>query len=469
MLRPSELTEVVQEVNAQLTGAIVQKAFVPWPRAVYLELRQVGRSTVLAATVESELARLSVVDQRPRTPEAPVTLQARLRQELTGARLVRATFHEAARAVELAFLRLEKERSLWLELPGGGANLVLVVGGKTVAFSSEPREGLRVGQPYLAREAPASAKLAAPSRLRPLDGPLGFARAAEALFAGKEDAHRAQDLLRRTLAPLKAKLSRTERTLEKVRAEARRQPEAEAHRQLGELLAQNLGRFARGQKELRLTRYTEEGPVEELIALDGRRSPKEEVDWRFHQYRRLLRGCEHAQRRERELSAQADGLRAELARLTQEGAAPGDASVPASPVRAKDGQARASPYKEYTGSGGARIWVGKGSEGNDALTFKVARPQDLWLHARGVPGAHVVVPMEKGVTLAQEVLLDAAHLALHHSSAKGEPRGEVSYTAAKFVRKQKGGAKGQVLYTRERTLLLRVEPDRLERLLRTAD
>jgi predicted ribosome quality control (RQC) complex YloA/Tae2 family protein len=63
--------------------------------------------------------------------------------------------------------------------------------------------------------------------------------------------------------------------------------------------------------------------------------------------------------------------------------------------------------------------------------------------------------------------LDAAHLALHHSGAKGEPRGEVSWVPVKFVKKVKGGAPGQVLYTREKTLVVRMEPERLERLLKT--
>ncbi len=472
-LRPSELREVVEELSAQLASAIVQKAFSPWPRLVFLELRQVGRSTLLALSAEPELGRLSVVDERPVSPQTPPPFQARLRQELTGARLARVTLHAAARSVELAFVREEKPRSLWLELAsGGGGNLVLVGAGKVLGFSAEPRQGLRVGAPYAPVEGQ-PAPPSAPSRLAPPPGePLGFSRAAERLLSGKQVGLRAGELRRSLMAPLKAKLSRTQRTLEKVKAEARRQGEAEEHRRLGELLAQNLHRLSRGQKEISLIRYTEDGEVQERVAIDPRRSPKEEVEWRFHQYRRLLRGCEHAARRERELSAERDALQAQLDALAN---SPDEALVlraaggPPAPQKSAGDSPRARPYKEYLGSGGGRIWVGKGSEGNDALTFKIARPHDLWLHARGVPGSHVVLPLEKGTVLPQELLLDAAHLALHHSGAKGEPRGEVSYTQAKFVRKQKGGAKGQVIYTREKTLLLRVEPARLERLLRSAE
>jgi predicted ribosome quality control (RQC) complex YloA/Tae2 family protein len=128
----------------------------------------------------------------------------------------------------------------------------------------------------------------------------------------------------------------------------------------------------------------------------------------------------------------------------------------------------ASPYREYHSAKGERIWVGKNAAGNDALTFSRAKPHDLWLHARGIPGSHVVVPLAKGAPASQEVLLDAAHLALYHSDAKGEPRGEVSYTPVKFVHRVKGGAPGQVNYTREKTLLVRIEPERMRRLIETA-
>jgi predicted ribosome quality control (RQC) complex YloA/Tae2 family protein len=77
----------------------------------------------------------------------------------------------------------------------------------------------------------------------------------------------------------------------------------------------------------------------------------------------------------------------------------------------------------------------------------------------------VVVPLPRSAELPPDLLLDAAHLALHHSELKGETQGEVSYTHVKFVRKVKGGAPGQVTYTREKTFWLRVEADRLARLL----
>ncbi len=237
---------------------------------------------------------------------------------------------------------------------------------------------------------------------------------------------------------------------------------------MGELLTQNLFRIPRGAKSATLTEYTAEGPREVEIPLDPKKGAREQAEWHFHQYRRLLRGVEHAERRWLELEAEREKLDREADRIR---ALPEEALWKhldlLSAAARRNERPEARPYKEFLSADGSRIWVGKGAEANDALTFKVARAQDVWLHARGLPGSHVVVPLEKHQELLPEVLLDAAHLALHFSQAKGEPRAEVSYVKAKFLRKVKGGPPGRVTYTREKTFLCRVEPERIERLLRS--
>ena len=92
---------------------------------------------------------------------------------------------------------------------------------------------------------------------------------------------------------------------------------------------------------------------------------------------------------------------------------------------------------------------------------------DVWLHARGVPGSHVILEAVKNQEIHPEALLDAAHLAHHHSQQKNEPRGEIAWTQAKFVKKQKGGPPGAVTFTRDRSIALRVDPSRIERLLKS--
>ncbi|HLL81949.1 MAG TPA: NFACT RNA binding domain-containing protein, partial [Longimicrobium sp.] len=457
--------------------AFVQKAWVPQPKLCFLDLRQVGRSVLLCLSAQPELARLSVVDERFPSPPEPPAFQRWLRQEVVGAKLTAVRVLAKERLLRLELEKGGEPRALVLELRGSSGHLVLLGREDRVLAGAEHvpgRADLRPGGSYTPPPGELSPEaLALPSRLAPRgEHPFPFAQAAEALYGERDKGKRADEIRRRLVSPVKAKVARLQRTVEKVRAEAHRTEAAEEHKRVGELLAQNAYRLTRGQRSVRLTEYTDEGPREVEVPLDPKRSPKEEVEWHFNRYRRLLRGSEAAGKRLLQLEEELAHARAQLQRLQQatgEELLSRDDAPDISRPAPKAAQPVARPYKEYASAKGERIFVGKSSEGNDELTFHIARPYDLWLHARGVPGSHVVVPLARDAVLPQELLLDAAHLALHNSLLKGEPRGEVIYTYARFVRKMKGGGPGQVVYTREKGFLVRMEPERLKRLLESRD
>jgi hypothetical protein len=125
------------------------------------------------------------------------------------------------------------------------------------------------------------------------------------------------------------------------------------------------------------------------------------------------------------------------------------------------------PYRRFLSADGSPLLVGRGARDNDALTLHHARTHDLWLHARGVPGAHVVVPLARGEVCPDARLLDAATLAAYFSDARGERVVDVQHAERRHVRKPRGSAPGAVVVDRERVLVLRVESDRLSRLLRS--
>ena len=109
--------------------------------------------------------------------------------------------------------------------------------------------------------------------------------------------------------------------------------------------------------------------------------------------------------------------------------------------------------------------MGRGAADNDRLTLRTARSHDLWLHARGVSGAHVVVRLDRGRSCPAETLVDAATLAAHFSDFRKEEVVDVLYTPRRFVRKHRGSPIGSVTLEREKVIAVRVEPPRLERLL----
>jgi predicted ribosome quality control (RQC) complex YloA/Tae2 family protein len=300
-----------------------------------------------------------------------------------------------------------------------------------------------------------------------LEDPLELAMAVEAFFSSQEAEERAAELRRQRVQPLRTRVERLRRTVEKVRAEANRTQAAEEHRRFGELLRQNAGAVLRGAKVVELTEYSAEGERRVTVPLDPALDARAQAERHFRLYRRLTRGSARAGLRlieiEGELTQAEAALAAARAAKDTDFTAPHPAAGAQRPARVRNKVHQ--PYRVFHARSGEKILVGRAGRDNDALTFGVARPNDVWLHARGIPGAHVVIPCARGGTVEDEVLLDAAHLALHHARGAGADRGEVSYTRAKFVRRPKGSLPGAVVYTREKTLLVRLEARRLQRLL----
>lgn len=89
------------------------------------------------------------------------------------------------------------------------------------------------------------------------------------------------------------------------------------------------------------------------------------------------------------------------------------------------------------------IKIGRDARSNDHLTFNVANDEDIWMHAKGVPGSHVVIRVRENLP-TQEILRYVAGLAKKNSKASKEENVTVVYCQRKFVKKEKGMNDGQV-------------------------
>ncbi len=113
----------------------------------------------------------------------------------------------------------------------------------------------------------------------------------------------------------------------------------------------------------------------------------------------------------------------------------------------------ASPFRNVQLSGTVTLFIGKNATNNDLLTFTHAKPNDIWLHARGAAGSHCLL---KGATLDQfPEIRKAAEIAAWHSAAKHSELVPVIYTLKKYVRHGKNLPPGQVIVEREHVLLVR--------------
>src|SRR5262249_9189673 len=129
--------------------------------------------------------------------------------------------------------------------------------------------------------------------------------------------------------------------------------------------------------------------------------------------------------------------------------------------KGKGGKGRKPDHKGKTTEGGVPLrrgssdgfvlLIGKNSRQNEVVTFAEGAANDLWLHARGVPGAHVIVKAS-GRPVPETTLREAAALAAYYSQARGAGSVPVDYTQQCYVRHLRGGGPGMVTYERERTL-----------------
>ncbi len=110
------------------------------------------------------------------------------------------------------------------------------------------------------------------------------------------------------------------------------------------------------------------------------------------------------------------------------------------------------------------ILVGKNGPGNDHLTWRLARSHDLWLHAQGIPGSHVIVRLQNGKSAPSRTLQEAAQIAAYYSRARGQVKVPVDYALRKYLRKPKAAAPGVVLLTQEKTIVVRPDRDLVRRL-----
>ena len=387
--------------------------------------------------------------------------------------------------VRAARLGAREVALLELRVPGETRYVVVAQGLGVGVLGGTERARLRGAMAGAGKPAAARAMALAHEAARGLEGVeqeellARGARIVEEVAHGEARGRR--DALGRALSKA---MARVQRRVEAVRGDLARSEGADALANRAQLFVAEASRAPRGAARLVAVDWSSGEPRETELALDPARGAREQLDALFTRARRLKDGARIGHRRLAEaqaaLAALAEVARAvptasepELPRLTALActAAPRDFKLASSPSSHSPAAARGAaqpalpPFRTFLASSGARLLVGRSAEKNDALTFHVARPHDLWLHAKNRTGSHVVVPLEKNASCPAEVLVEAAHLAAHFSEARDESVVEVQYTPRRYLRKPRGSAPGLVVVDREKVLLLRREEERLRALL----
>jgi len=268
---------------------------------------------------------------------------------------------------------------------------------------------------------------------------------------------------------LRQRIRRLMRRREKILADLAKARGWEELRRKGELLRVHHQRIGRGLAEVTVPDYYAEAGRPLTIALDPALSVNANAERYFKQARKVKRGLPVIERRLGETEGELKEWESALDRVIQaETAEAVDRAKtahrlerleppPLKPPPRDEGAARCEP-RRYLSTDGREILVGRSSAGNEHLTFRLARPHDLWLHVEGYGGSHVVVRNPKGQTVPPRTLREAAMLAAFFSKARNAGKVPVHYTAARFVRRAKRAKPGTVLITQEKTIVVRPDP-----------
>lgn len=136
-------------------------------------------------------------------------------------------------------------------------------------------------------------------------------------------------------------------------------------------------------------------------------------------------------------------------------------------TKKKEPDIRSLPHIYYSQTG-KTIIVGRNNRQNDKMTWREAKPSDIWLHVKQIPGSHVIVPLDENEEFPDDLtLLDAASLAVYFSQARGSSQVSVDYTHVKQIKKPKGARPGMVIYDQNWSLLITPKQEDLDRLLAT--
>ena len=254
--------------------------------------------------------------------------------------------------------------------------------------------------------------------------------------------------------------ARTERRHQALQVSMHQVAETEQLRERGEWILTYAHAIVPGQTELVVE--TQDGEVR-IIPLDPAKSAVENAQAYFARYRKAQRAAEGGPARLEEVSLALRDLDQLETDLDLAASRPEIDQVRAAlveaghvrPKRAKLPKAGRSEPLSLTSADGFRILVGRNSRQSDEVTFGRAKSDDWWFHARGVPGAHVIVHAE-GQKLPSETIRRAAELAAFFSRSRAEADVLVDYTQRRYVRRIPKAAPGLVTCRRERTI--RVTP-----------
>jgi len=267
-----------------------------------------------------------------------------------------------------------------------------------------------------------------------------------------------------TLTAIRRAMASRKQTLKSIARTVEESQKAERYKQIGEIILANLHAIKKGAKSVVLADFFDPEMQEIKIEIDEKLEPQANAERYFKRYRKARDSVASSESRrsliesniarlesalkECESATTIESLRKLRAGLTSSGLLRQEVSV-----EKQESEFDGHRIRRFVTPDGWEMLYGENSTSNDYLTQKVARPNDVWLHARQITGAHVIIRMVgRKIGAPRPVLLQAAKIAAMNCDAKHSSLVPIDYTLRKYVHKPRGSAPGFVIYRNEKTI-----------------
>jgi predicted ribosome quality control (RQC) complex YloA/Tae2 family protein len=244
----------------------------------------------------------------------------------------------------------------------------------------------------------------------------------------------------------------------------------------GDILVANYPKLKKGMGQIEALDFRQDPPRSILIPLDEALDPAGNVERYFKRYKKAKRGLEFSSGRIAETEREITYLESvlfqmeeaedaeELEEIRRELEEERILVVPKKQRSAKEKKEMSLPVRRLRSSEGLEMFCGKHNIGNDFLLRKLARGNDLWFHAQGLPGSHVLLKVSPQEPKFASIL-EAAMTAAYYSRGRGSSRIAVDYTAVKNLHRPKGARPGFVTYSQQKTVFVSPDKEKVEKLL----
>ncbi|TGB04900.1 Rqc2 family fibronectin-binding protein [Halobacillus salinus] len=284
-------------------------------------------------------------------------------------------------------------------------------------------------------------------------------------YSGKAERDRVKQQAGDLFRFLKNERDKNKRKIKKHEETLKRSEAAEDYQKLGELLTAHMHMVKPGDELVTVIDYYDPEQSEMTVELNPNKSPSENAQSYFQTYQKLKKSKQvvqkEIQRAEDEIqyferliqqveSAREEDIEEIREELREEGYMK---KKSASKGKKKNKPSKPSP-ESFESTDGTLIYVGRNNKQNEYLTNRMARKTDIWLHAKDIPGSHVVIKDEDP---SEDTLLEAAQLAANFSKFSKSSSVPVDYTQIRNVKKPSGAKPGFVTYDHQQTLF--VTPD----------